>query len=136
MGKPKKPIFVYQDGEFLIKCESMCSASRLTKESLGCVNDIIKNPHWSRKGFFYSYKELRPDQLPDYTETPVKVIPRQYEDYADEESEFYIPPKKEKAKENLRQFIYAHMKEHWKLVPACVAKMERSYLEGLLRALS
>lgn len=135
MGKPKKPIYVYQDGDFLIKCESVCSASRLTKESLGCVNDIIKKPRWSKKGFFYSFKQLRPDELPDYTETPVKVIPREFEDYADEESEFYIPRKKEKAKSDLRQFFYAHMTEHWKKVPAYVARMERSYLEDLLRAI-
>lgn len=129
---------MYKDGEFLIKCESMCSASRLTKESLGCVNDIIKNPHWSRKGYFYSYKELRPDQLPDYTETPVKVIPRQYEGYADdvdEDHKCYIPAKREKAKEDLRQFIYVHLAQHWKTAPACVAKMERSYISQLLSSI-
>ena len=139
MGKPKKPICVYKDGEFLIKCESMLSAARLTKESTGCINDIVRNPHWSRKGFFYSYKELRPDELPDYTETPVKVIPRGFEDYADDVDEghkFYIPPKKAKAKADLKQFIYVHLAQYWKTVPAYVAKMERSYISQLLDALS
>ena len=138
MGKPKKPIYVFKDGDFLIKCESMCSASRLTKETTGCINDIVRNPHWSRRGYFYSYKELRPDQLPDYTETPIKVIPRQFEDYADEDEDTkcYVPAKKEKAKADLKQFIYVHLAQHWKTVPACVAKMERSYISQLLDALS
>lgn len=139
MGKPKKPIYVFKDGDFLIKCESMLSAARLTKESTGCINDIVRNPHWSRKGYFYSYKELKEDELPDYTETPVKVIPREFEDYADdvdEDHKCYIPAKKEKAKADLRNFVYARLAQHWRETPACVAKMERHYLEDLLRALS
>lgn len=137
MGKPKKPIFVYKDGDFLIKCESMLSAARLTKESTGCINDIVRNPHWSRKGYFYSYKELRPDELPDFDEKTIKVIPRQFESYADEDEDHkcYIPAKKEKAKADLKRFIYVHLAQYWKTVPACVAKMERSYVSQLLNAL-
>lgn len=134
MGKPKKPIYVYKDGEFLIKCESMLSAARLTKESTGCINDIVRNPHWSRKRYFYSYKELRPDELPDFDEKTIKVIPRQFESYGDEDEDTkcYVPAKKEKAKADLKQFIYVHLAQHWKTVPACVAKMERSYISQLL----
>lgn len=138
MGKAKKPIFVYQDGDFLTKCESMLGAARLTKESTGCINDIVRNPHWSRKGFFYSYKELRPDQLPEFNEKKIRVIPRGFEDYADdidEDHKCYIPPKKEKAKADLKQFIYIHLAQHWKTVPACVAKMERSYISQLLESI-
>ena len=137
MGKPKKPIFVYQDGGFLTKCESMLGAARLTKESTGCINDIVRNPHWSRHGYFYSYKELREDELPDYTETPVKVIPRQFESYADEDEDTkcYVPAKKEKAKNDLRNFLYARLAQHWQTVPAVVAKMERHYLNQLLESI-
>ena len=138
MGKPKRPIYVYQDGEFLVKCESMLSATRLTKESTGCVNDIVRNPHWSRKGFFYSYKELRPDQLPDFNEKNIKVMPRYFEDEVkevDEDKKCFIPAKKAKAKADLKQFIYARLAQHWNTVPACVAKMERSYLGQLLDSL-
>ena len=137
MGKPKRPIYVFKDGQFLIKCESMLSAARLTKESTGCINDIVRNPHWSRQGYFYSYKELREDELPDYDEKNIKVIPRQFTDYADEDEEHkcYVPAKKEKAKADLRQFIYVHLAQHWREVPACVAKMERSYVSQLLDAL-
>ena len=139
MGKPKKSIFVYQDGDFLTKCESMLGAARLTKESTGCINDIVRNPHWSRKGFFYSYKELRPDQLPEFNEKKIRVIPRGFEDYADdidEDHKCYIPAKREKAKADLRNFVHARLAQHWREIPACVAKMERHYLESLLRALS
>lgn len=137
MGKPKRPIYVFKDGDFLIKCESMLSAARLTKESTGCINDIVRNPHWSRKGFFYSYKELRPDELPDFDEKAIKVIPRGFKTYKfdDDGIDCYIPPKKEKVKEDLRQFIYAHLNNHWKNVPKVVSKMERHYLEQLLDAL-
>ena len=137
MGKPKKPIYVYRDGDFLIKCESMLSAARLTKESTGCINDIVRNPHWSRKGFFYSYKELREDELPDFDEKSIKVIPRQFESYADEDEDTkcYVPAKKEKAKADLKQFIYVHLAQHWKTVPAYVAKMERSYISQLLSSI-
>lgn len=138
MGKPKKPIYVYKDGDFLIKCESMLSAARLTKESTGCINDIVRNPHWSRKRYFYSYKELRSDQLPDFDEKTIKVIPRDENlDYADgdEDHKCYVPAKKEKAKNDLRNFVYARLAQHWREIPACVAKMERSYLQQLLNAL-
>ena len=134
MGKPKRKIFLYQDGEFLKECESMLAASKHTGETMGCINDIVRNPHWSRKGFFYSYKELRPDELPDFDEKTIKVIPRQFESYGDEDEDTkcYVPAKKEKAKADLKQFIYVHLAQHWKTVPACVAKMERSYISQLL----
>lgn len=138
MGKLKRPIYVYHDGQYLTKCESMLSATRLTKESTGCINDIVRNPHWSRKGFFYSYKELREDELPDYTETPVKIIPRGFEDYADdvdEDHKCYIPAKKAKAKADLRNFVHTRLTQHWREIPAYVAKMERSYLEQLLNSI-
>lgn len=137
MGKPKKKLYVYRDGEFLKECDSMLAAAKYTGESTGCINDIVRNPHWSRRGYFYSYKELRPDELPDYTETPVKVIPRQFESYTDEDEDTkcYIPAKKAKAKADLKQFIYVHLSNHWKNVPKAVAKMERHYLEQLLNAL-
>jgi len=138
MGKPKRPIYVYKDGEFLIKCESMLSAARLTKESMGCIDDILKrHPHWSRKRYFYSYKELRPDELPDFDEKTIKVIPRQFESYADEDEDTkcYVPAKKAKAKADLKQFIYVHLAQHWKTVPAYVAQMERSYVSQLLSSI-
>ena len=139
MGKAKRKIFLYQDGEFLKECDSMLAAAKYTGESTGCINDIVRNPHWSRHGYFYSYKELRPDQLPDFNEKNIKVIPRGFEDYADdvdEDTKCYVPAKKEKAKNDLRNFVYARLAQHWQTVPACVAKMERHYLESLLRALS
>jgi len=139
MGKPKKTIYVYQDGEFLVKCESMCKASKMTRDTMGCIDNILKKkPHWSKRGFFYSYKELRPDQLPDFTEPNVKIIPRYFEDEVkevDEDKKCFIPAKKTKAKADLKQFIYVHLAQHWKTVPACVAKMERSYLGQLLDSL-
>lgn len=137
MGKPKKAIYVYKDGQFLVKCESMMSATRLTKESTGCVNDIVRNPHWSRKGFFYSYKELREDELPFYNEPKISAIPRTFKTYKfdDDDIDCYIPAKKEKAKSDLRRFVYAHLNNHWKNVPKAVSKMERHYLEQLLDSL-
>ena len=137
MGKPKKKVYVYRDGGFLQECDSMLAAAKYTGESTGCINDIVRNPHWSRKGFFYSYKELRPDELPDFDEKTIKVIPRQFESYADEDEDTkcYVPAKKAKAKEDLRQFIYVHLAQHWKTVPVCVAKMERSYISQLLSSI-
>ena len=137
MGRVKKPIYVYKDGQFLIKCESTCSTARLTKESIGNINDILKKPRWSRHGYFYSDKELREDELPDFVEPKIKVIPRQFESYADEDEdgEFYITKSKRKAKENLRQFINVHMQQHWREVPTCVAQMERRYISALLAQL-
>ena len=136
MGKPKRTIYVYQDGQYLTKCESMLSATRLTKESTGCVNDIVRNPHWSRKGFFYSYKELREDELPEFDEKTIKVIPRDKDlDYDDDDGEFYITKSKRKAKENLKQFINVHMQQHWMEVPKTVAQMERRYISTLLAQL-
>jgi hypothetical protein len=135
MGKPKRKIFLYQDGEFLKECDSMLAASKYTGESTGCINDIVRNPHWSRKGFFYSYKELRPDELPDYNEKAIKVIPRKFTDYADEDIKCYIPAKKEKAKTDLRNFVHARLAQHWREIPAVVAKMERHYLQQLIDTL-
>ena len=81
MARPKKKVYVYQDGEFLQEFESMLAASKYTGETMGCLDDILKrHPHWSNKGFFYSYKELRSDQLPDYDESKRKIIPRQFTD--------------------------------------------------------
>lgn len=137
MGKPKKKIFLYQDGEFLKECDSMLAASKHTGETMGCINDIVRNPHWSRKGFFYSYKELRPDELPDFDESKRKIIPRQFADYnvEDDDLRCYVPRKKLKARADLRNFVHARLAQHWKEIPAYVAKMERSYLEQLLNSI-
>ena len=133
-------MYVYQDGELLQEFESMHAASKYTGESMGCLDDILKrHPHWTNKGFFYSYKELRSDQLPEFNEKKIRVIPRGFEDYADdvdEDHKCYIPAKREKVKADLRNFVHARLAQHWLEVPACVAKMERHYLESLLRALS
>ena len=137
MGKPKRKIFLYQDGEFLKECESMLAASKHTGETMGCINDIVRHPHWSRKGFFYSYKELRPDELPDFNEGKIKVKSRTFKTYKfdEDDNDCYIPAKKEKAKADLRQFVYAHLNNYWKTVPKVVSKMERHYLEQLLDTL-
>lgn len=134
MGKASKKTYVYQYGDFLQECESAKAASRLTGESLGCINDILKKPRWSKKGYLYSYKELREDELPFFNEPKIRVIPRTFKTYKfdDDDIDCYIPAKKEKAKEDLRQFIYVHLAQRWKTVPACVAKMERHYVSQLL----
>jgi hypothetical protein len=134
MGKPKKKIFLYKDGEFLKECDSMHSASKMTRDTMGCIDNILKkSPHWSKRGYFYSYTELRPDQLPDYTEPKIRIIPRDFEDEdIDEDRKCFIPAKKKKAKADLRNFVHARLKQHWMEIPACVARMERSYLEQLL----
>ena len=136
MGRVKKPIYVYKDGQYLTKCESTCSTARLTKESIGNINDILKKPRWSKRGFFYSMKDLREDELPDFDEGNIRIIPRDENlDYDDEDGEFYITKSKRKAKENLRQFINVHMQQHWREVPTCVAQMERRYISALLAQL-
>lgn len=137
MGKPKRTIYVYQDGDFLKKCESMHSASKMTRDTMGCIDNILKkSPHWSKRGYFYSYTELRSDQLPDFTEPKIRIIPRDKDlDYDDDDDEFYITKSKRKVKENLRQFINVHMQQHWMEVPKTVAQMERRYISALLAQL-
>lgn len=138
MARPKKKVYVYQDGEFLQEFESMHAASKYTGETMGCLDDILKrHPHWSNKGYFYSYKELRSDQLPDFDESKRKIIPRQLTDYnvEDDDLRCYVPRKKLKARADLRNFVHARLAQHWKEIPAYVAKMERSYLEQLLNSI-
>lgn len=137
MGKPKKKTYIYQYGDFLQECESVNAAARLTGESLGCINDIIKKPRWSKKGYLYSCNELREDELPFFNEPKISAIPRTFKTYKfdDDDIDCYIPAKKEKAKSDLRRFVYAHLNNHWKNVPKAVSKMERHYLEQLLDSL-
>lgn len=115
----------------------MHSASKMTRDTMGCIDNILKkSPHWSKRGYFYSYTELRSDQLPDFTEPKIRIIPRDFEDEdIDEDRKCFIPAKKEKAKADLRQFIYVRLAQRWQTVPAVVAKMERHYVSQLLDAL-
>lgn len=135
MGKlrTKATTYVYQDGEFLQKCESMNAASRLTGESIGNVNNILTMPRWSKKGYFYSNKKLRPDQLPEYDEE--KVHKKKGYRFDEDDFQFQVSSKKSKAKTELTKFIYARLSQHWKEIPAVVARMERKYLQQLLDTL-
>ncbi len=83
------------------------------------------------RNYHYYKSENMPGGSPSFK---IKFKLKDY-NVEDDDLRCYVPRKKLKARADLRKFVHARLAQHWKEIPAYVAKMERSYLEQLLNSI-
>ena len=143
-------VYIYQHKQLLMVADTIKDAARETHVSPFTVRRYIDTAQVTKRGYFYSLKEVSESKLNRLPDREEKLKSKKGLDYAmdgkcrkvvgSQEYEVdaknglvtYIPVTKAEKKEMLTRFIAKVAKERWRTLPRNVAILEKQFAEELI----
>ena len=124
-----KTTFLYKNGEYIGKFDTITAAAKAAKESIHTARGIINgNKIQSKQGYHYSLHKL--------TDEEIRKLPIVEEDDENEEdNKFYLPRGKKRRIEELKSFIMTKLTPVWRQQNPQRTILEKRYLQQLLDSL-
>ncbi len=141
-GKEKRPVWIYLNGVFIAKTESLSEASDITRINISSIGLIMKGKQkCTREGYAFSDHKLNEQEI---DELPIKKhkekrsdkgicckkVDRQvYDVSCDKFQVCYFPKSKEERVDEFKKFLYVKFKDRWRVIPHQLATLEKVYIQ-------
>lgn len=144
--RPKRPVNVYRNHEFIGHFNSINEASDKTKENSATIRNILEGKQQiTRKGYVYTDEPLTEEEIQSM---PIKEGKRfnndckklfngfDYEVPCSNHQVTYQARSKEQRIKDFKYFIYQKLYTHWNSIPKAAVNLERIYIDEFLDSLS
>ncbi len=122
--RPKRPVHVYNENQYLGHFESLADASRYTKDTPNAILDVIQGKRkLTRKGYHYTQTKLTEEEIND-----IQTV--------NNEQLTYQARSKEQRIKDFKFFLYQKLYTHWQKLPKAAVNLERTYIQEFLDSIS
>ena len=150
--RPKRPVNVYRNHEFIGHFNSINEASDKTKENSATIRNILEGKQQiTRKGYVYTDEPLTDEEIqsmPTKKEKETKEGKRfnndckklfngfDYEVPCSNHQVTYQARSKEQRIKDFKYFLYQKLYTHWLTIPKAAVNLERIYIQEFLDSVS
>ena len=144
--KPKRPVNVYRNHEFIGHFNSINEASEQTKENATTIRNILEGKQEiSRKGYVYTDEPLTEEEMQSM---PTKKETKQekrfnndckklfngydYEVPCNNHQVTYQARSKEQRIKDFKFFLYQKLQMHWDMIPKAAVNLEKVFINDFL----
>lgn len=125
-----KTTFLYKNGEYIGKFDTITAAAKAAKESIHTARGILSgNKIQSKQGYHYSLHKLTDEEI-----NKLPIVEEEY-DEDDEDNKFYLPRGKKRKIEELKSFIMTKLTPVWRQQNPQRTILEKRYLNQLLESI-
>lgn len=118
--RPKKPVHVYKENQYLGHFESLADASRYTKDTPNAILDVIQGKRkLTRKGYHYNQTKLTEEEINN-----IQTV-------NNEQLTFQARNKEQRIKD-FKYFLYRKLDKRWQTIPKQMANLEKQYIQEFL----
>lgn len=148
--RPKRPVNVYRNHEFIGHFNSINEASDKTKENTATIRNILEGKQQiSRRGYVYTDEPLTDEEIQSMpTKKEIKEGKRfnndckklfngfDYEVPCSDHQVTYQARNKQERIKQFKFFIYQKLQRHWDSIPKAAVNLEKVYINEFLDSLS
>lgn len=126
-----KKTFLYKNGEYIGKFDTITAAAKAAKESIHTARGIINgNRIQSKQGYHYSLHKLSDEEI-----NKLPVVEEEYDEDDEEDNKFYFGRGKKKKIEELKTFLLLKLSPIWRTQNPQRTILEKRYLNQLLESI-
>lgn len=147
--RPKRPVNVYRNHEFIGHFNSINEASDKTKENSITIRNILEGKQQiSRKGYVYTDEPLTEEEMQSMPTRKEKEIKQRfngdckkiignynYEVPSANHQVTYQARSKEQRIKDFKFFLYQKLDSHWDSIPKAAVNLEKVYINEFLDTL-